>query len=93
MIGTLPTGTLPGVVICATSHEGLQVLVEGKLARLAIVDESGHVVAAGDDVAREAEAVALNNFRNAMMGKGYLRSIGKPIATASGVLPNTKACK
>lgn len=80
MIGAQPTGTLPGIVICATSHEGLQVLVNGKPARLAIVDEVGHVLAAGDDVAREAEAVALNNFRNTMMGKGYLRTLGKPIA-------------
>lgn len=30
MIGAQPTGTLPGIVICATSHEGLQVLVDGK---------------------------------------------------------------
>ena len=81
MIGTQPTGTLPGIVICATSHEGLQVLVDGKPARLAIVDEGGHVLAAGAEVAREAEAVALNNFRNTMMGKGYLRTLGKPIAT------------
>lgn len=80
MIGTQPTGALPGIVICATSHEGLQVLVNGKPARLAIVDECGHVLAAGAEVAREAEAVALNNFRNAMMGKGYLRTFGKPIA-------------
>lgn len=82
MIGTQTTGTLPGIVICATSHEGLQVLVNGKPARLAIVDEGGHVLAAGDEVAREAEAVALNNFRNTMMGKGYLRTLGKPITAA-----------
>ena len=69
-------------MICATSHEGLQVLVNGKPARLAIVDEGGHVLAAGDDVAREAEAVALNNFRNTMLGKGYLRTLGKPITAA-----------
>ncbi|MCI5070139.1 hypothetical protein [Acidovorax sp.] len=82
MIGTQPTGTLPGIVICATSHEGLKVSVDGKPARLAIVDEGGRVLAAGEDVAREAEAVALNNFRNALMGKGFLRSISKRISTA-----------
>lgn len=79
MIGTQRTGTLPGIVICATSHEGLQVLVDGKPARLAVVDDCGKVIAAGEDVAREAEAVALNNFRNAMMGRGYLRSISAPL--------------
>lgn len=80
MIGTQPTGALQGIVICATSHEGLQVLVNGKPARLAIVDERGQVLAAGAEVAREAEAVALNNFCNTMMGKGYMRTLGKPIA-------------
>lgn len=82
MIGAQPTGTLPGIVICATSHEGLQVLVNGKPARLAIVDEGGQVLAAGEDVAREAEAVALNNFRATMIGRGYLRTFSKPISSS-----------
>ncbi|MBV7541031.1 hypothetical protein [Acidovorax sp. sic0104] len=82
MIGPQATGTIPGIVICATSHEGLQVVVNGKPARLAIVDESGNVIAVGDEVAREAEAVALNNFRSTMMGKGYLRSLSKPISSS-----------
>ena len=73
-------GTLPGIVICATSNEGLQVLVDGKRATLAIVEDSGNVLASGDKVAREAEAVALNNFRNMMLGKGCLRTFSKPIA-------------
>lgn len=85
MIGTQPTGNLPGIVILATSHQGLQVLVDGRSARLAIIDEGGHILAAGADVAREAEAVALNNFRNTMLGKGYLKTIGNPIC------PNTPA--
>lgn len=82
MIGTQPIGTLPGIVICATSHEGLQVFVDGRPASLAIVDECGRVLAIGADVAREAEAVALNNFCNTLMGKGYLRTLCKPIAAS-----------
>lgn len=80
MIGTQPTGTLQGIFIYATSHEGLHVLADGKPARLAIVDDNGQVIASGDDVAREAEAVALNNFRNTLMGKGYLRTLGKQLS-------------
>lgn len=82
MIGTLNTGTLPGIVICATSHEGLQVLANGKPARLAVVDDSGQVLVAGEQVAREAEAVAVASFKQAMMGRGYLRVLGGPIVTA-----------
>lgn len=73
MIGTQPTGAIEGIVITAVAHEGLTVLANGKPARLAIIDESGNVLAAGPNVAREAEAVALNCYRNLMKGQGHLR--------------------
>lgn len=79
MIGTQPTGAVPGVVITAVAHEGLTVLVDGKPARLAIVTEDGTVIAAGAQVAREAEAVALNSYRNLMRAQGHLRVLSKPI--------------
>jgi hypothetical protein len=79
MIGTQPTGAIDGVVITAVAHEGLSVTVNGKPGRLAIVTEDGQVVAAGDDVAREAEAVALNSYRNFLQGRGHLRVLSKPI--------------
>lgn len=79
MIGTQPTGNLPGIVISAVSHEGLSVTIDGKPARLAVINEAGEVVAAGDQVAREAESVALNNYRQFLQGKGYLRVVGKQI--------------
>lgn len=86
MIGEQPTGALPGIVICATSHEGLQVFADGRRVRLAVIDDDGTVLAAGDDVAREAEAVALNNYRATLKGLGYLRTLGKsipPVGNAS----------
>lgn len=73
MIGTQPTGAIPDVVISAVSHEGLSVTVNGKPAQLAIVDDQGRVIAAGQLVAREAEAVALNCYRQFLKGQGYLR--------------------
>jgi hypothetical protein len=81
MIGTQPTGALPGVVISAVAHEGLSVTVDGKPARLAVVLEDGTVVAAGRDVAREAQAVAVNLHRAFLKGAGHLRVLGGPITT------------
>ena len=72
MIGTQPEGIIAGVVISAVSHEGLKVTVDGKPARLAVVTEDGQVIAAGAEVAREAEAVALNSYRNFLKGQGHL---------------------
>lgn len=79
MIGTQPTGAIKGVVITAVSHEGLRVTVNGKPARLAVIAEDGTVVASGDAVAREAEAVAVNSYRNLLQGHGYLRVLSNPL--------------
>lgn len=84
MIGTQPIGALAGVVISAVSHEGLRVLVNGKPARLAIVTDDGQVIAVGDQVAREAEAVAINAYRGLLQGKGFLRVHSKPITLNAG---------
>ena len=81
MIGQQQTGAIQGVVITAVSHEGLRVSVDGKPARLAILLDDGTVVSAGDDVAREAEAVAVNCYRNQLQGKGFLRVLSVPIET------------
>ena len=80
MIGQQSTGAISGVIISAVSHEGLSVLVNGKHARLAIITDDGMVVAIGDEVAREAEAVAINSYRNFLQGKGFLRTLSKPIS-------------
>lgn len=79
MIGTQPTGAIDGVVITAVAHVGLTVTINGKPGRLAVVTEDGQVVAAGDKVAREAEAVALNSYRNFLKGNGHLRVLSRPI--------------
>ncbi|WP_431512580.1 hypothetical protein [Variovorax sp. DAIF25] len=82
MIGEQKTGTLKGVVISAVSHEGLRATVNGKPARLAIVLDDGTIVSSGDDVAREAEAVAVNCYRNMLRLKGHLRVLSVPLATS-----------
>lgn len=79
MIGTQPTGAIEGVVISAVSHEALAVTVNGKPGRLAIITDDGQVIAAGEEVAREAKAVAVNSYRHMLQGKGFLRVHSKPI--------------
>jgi hypothetical protein len=79
MIGTQQIGAIDGVVISAVSHEGLTVTVDGKPAKLAIVTDDGQVIAAGAEVAREAAAVAVNNYRGFLQGKGFLRVLSKPL--------------
>lgn len=82
MIGNQPEGTIAGVVISAVAHEGLTVTVDGRPARLAILTDDGQVIAAGDQVAKEAEAVALNSYRNFLKGQGHLRVLSEPLQTS-----------
>jgi hypothetical protein len=70
---------LNGIVISAVSHEGLAVTVNGKTAKLAIVLDNGEIVAIGDAVAREAEIIAVESYKNMIKGQGYLRVMSKPL--------------
>jgi hypothetical protein len=79
VIGTQRTGRIEGVFITAVAHEGLTVTVNGKPGKLAILTEDGTVVAEGADVAREAQAVAVNLYRNFLIGEGRIRVISDPL--------------
>jgi hypothetical protein len=79
MIGEQPTGTLPGIIVSAVIYEGLKIEIDGKPAHLAVVDEHGKVMAMGQDVADEVEAVAINCYRAFLKGEGHLRVLSKPI--------------
>ena len=78
MIGTQPTGRLPGVVISAVAHEGLSVTVDGQPAQLAVISKDGRVFS-GPAVAKEAQAVAVNLYRGCLQGQGHLRVLSAPI--------------
>jgi hypothetical protein len=88
MIGQQAVGTIAGIVVSAVSHEGLSVTINGRPARLAIVEDDGSIAAAGDEVSREVEAVVLNNYRNFLKGQGHLRVHSKQIAA---VVPLSRA--
>ena len=80
MIGNQPTGRIPGVaIVSAVAHEGLRVTFNGRPAMLAILAADGSVVATGQVVAAEAEAVAVNSYRQFLIGRGHLRVLSKPI--------------
>lgn len=79
MIGPQYTGAINDIVITAQSHTGLKVTAYGKPALLAIVTASGEVIAVGDLVAKEAEAVAINAYRNFLAGKGHLKVYSRPL--------------
>jgi len=52
-------------------------------ARLAIIDDQNNVPAAGADVAREAEALAVNSCRNFLKAQGHLVVMSVPLTAAS----------
>lgn len=83
MIGDRPTGSITGAHISSVIWQGLTVSVDGKPAKLAIVTDDGRIYAAGDQVATEAEAVAINAYREFLKGQGHLRVLSKPIDKAS----------
>lgn len=69
----------PSVVFAATSHEGLSVTTaDGKPAQLAVLDCSGGVVAAGEEVAAAAYEASIKSYRSFLMGSGHLRVLAKP---------------
>lgn len=78
MIDTLPAN-LKQTEISAVCYSGLQIrTADGKPARLAIIDDDGKVIEAGDDVAAAAWNVAIASYRQFMIGQGHLRVFSRP---------------
>lgn len=73
MIGIPETGTLERSTISANVSTGFQVMTaDGRTARLAIVDNDGNVIEAGDAVAREAWSVCIAVVKNFAIGQGHI---------------------
>ena len=82
MIGTPTTNTLAHSTISGVVHEGLTVqLKDGKVGRLAVIDDDGNVIEAGESVAREAFNVTLGVYKNFLKGMGHLRVLSGPAGT------------
>lgn len=70
---------VPPVVFAATSHEGLSVTTaDGRPAQFAVLDCSGGVLAAGQEVAAAAYEASIQSYRNFLMGSGHLRVLKQP---------------
>ena len=79
MIGIPKTGTLQNSVISANVNIGYQVrTADGRQGRLAIIDDAGNVIEAGEAVAREAWNVCIAVQKNFWIGQGHLIVHSKP---------------
>ncbi len=68
------------VVISALSHEGLRVeTAGGKRVRMAVVDDDGNVIAAGDEVAAAAFEASVKSYRAFLRGTGHIRELARPV--------------
>jgi len=73
MIGIPETGTLENGRIAANVTSGYKfTTADGRPARLAIIDDQGNVVEAGDAVAREAWNVCIAVIKNFKIGQGHI---------------------
>ncbi len=80
MIFDAKTDTLPNATISGVSHEGFTCSTrDGKKLRLALVDDDGNVIDAGQQVAQEAWNVCIQVQHNFWIGQGHLRVLSKPI--------------
>lgn len=85
MIGIPKTGTLENGCITANVTSGYQfTTVDGRPARLAIIDEQGNVVESGDAVAREAWNVCIAVIKNFKIGQGHIIVHSAPPGLAQG---------
>lgn len=88
MIGIPETGTLQNSTISANVNTGFQLTTaDGRKARLAIIDEDGNVIEAGQAVAREAWSVCIAVQKNFWKGMGHLVVHSEP----PGNIKNTVA--
>ena len=68
------TDTLQHAVVSGVVHEGITVQTrDGRRARLAVIDEEGHIIESGPAVEREVWQVAVQVYRNFWRGQGHLR--------------------
>ena len=92
MIGIPKTGTLEHGFISANVTSGYQfTTIDGRPARLAIIDDQGNVVESGDAVAREAWNVCIAVIKNFKIGQGHIVVHSAPPGLAKTPIAPAKA--
>lgn len=83
MIGIPKTGTLAKGCVSANVTTGYKLTTsDGRPARLAIIDDDGNVVEAGEEVAKEVWNVAIAVMKNFRIGKGHIVVHSSPPGSA-----------
>jgi hypothetical protein len=89
MIGIPKTGTLEHGCISANVTTGYRfTTADGRPARLAIIDDQGNVVEAGDSVSREAWNVCIAVIKNFKIGQGHIVVHSAPPGAEEGGTPD-----
>lgn len=80
MIFDAITDTLSAAIISGVAHEGFTCTArDGKRLHMALVDDDGNIVDAGQHVAQEAWNVCIQVQHNFWIGQGHMRILSKPI--------------
>lgn len=82
MFAKRTTAPLAHAQISAVLHEGLTItLPDGRKGKLAIIDDAGNVVEAGDAVAGNTWNCVVDTVSNMLRGMGHLRTFTGPRPT------------
>ncbi|WP_250532450.1 hypothetical protein [Caballeronia sp. ATUFL_F1_KS39] len=72
-------GRLVSATIAGSAQRGYEIsLADGRPAQLAIVNDAGHVIESGPQVAEEAWVVAILAYQRFLEGEGRLKVISAP---------------
>lgn len=94
MIGIPKTGALEHGCISANVTTGYRfTTADGRPARLAIIDDQGNVVEAGESVAQEAWNVCIAVIKNFKIGQGHIVVHSAPPGAAASEIPGKLAPK
>ena len=75
--GQPKTGTLANSIMSARCFEPFAVTTrDGRPARIAIIDDQGNIIDAGDAVAKEAWNLMVAVYKNYLVGQGHVRVFG-----------------
>ena len=80
MISVIPTGTLISAEVSAVIHQGLKIkLSDGRVGKLAILDEADQIVDDTPAIAREVWLVSIACYKNFLVRDRHLCVHSEPL--------------